>query len=181
MTPFSYRFPNSEPNTSFLLTPGFYRVSIKHIKEKTTKNGGVMFNCTFQVTNQILDGKIVLCQKVQVFHNIVLPAENDDIDKANSMLSRVATFLKVLGEEYKGNVEINHHRWLDKIVAIKLKNIEYAGDLQNNVEYILSVEKAIANSRHQSTSSPSPKMDLKPDFDLSPGDNDDINNEDLPF
>ncbi|WKZ15502.1 MAG: DUF669 domain-containing protein [Candidatus Jettenia caeni] len=179
-----YHFPEKEPAMYGLIEPGFYTVQIENIEERLTRRGAKMLTCLYRILNKIEYGKFNKHPGNLIFHNIVFPLPDDEPDKAAFMLDRIATFLKLLGEPYKGKIVINPSNWYGKELAIKVKHQEWNGGMQHAVHYVLAKEKALDITLQQTGDE---TEYLVPASSFAKSDNekykieDDINNEDIPF
>lgn len=188
-----HHFPDSEPSSGFiLLQPGYYKAVIKKVEEKISEKGANMYKCTYALIGKYGQGRVVAFKEIPIVHYIVFPGNSDDPDSYAFMLNKIAGFLKILGEPYRGKIEIEPMNWINKHIAVKIKNTEYKGEMQNTVHYVVSEEKAISETLTTSTILLAPpKGDIQkmlgeeikqPDFsDIKASEMNDIPESDIPF
>lgn len=188
---YNYNFPEKEPAAYDLIESGYYIVQIENVEERETQRGARMLTCTYRILGKIEHGQFLKHPGNLIFHNIVFPLDYDEPDKAAFMLDRISNFLKIIGEPYKGKITINPANWPGKELAIKVKHQEWNGDTQHAVHYVLTKEKALEITSQQTCKDTEPSAPTNtnpvPDSDTSStqigdrGNEDDINNDDLPF
>lgn len=138
-----FTFPETETKTNhFLIPEGFYNAIIEEVEQKQTKRGAVMFQCTYKITDKIVDGA-EKTYKATITHFIVFPCNSDDNETASFMIKRIAEFLKIIGEPYRGKVEINTNNWINKEIAIKVRHQQYNDQMQHAVHYVLNRDYAL--------------------------------------
>lgn len=175
----NYHFPEKEPAKYGLIEPGFYTVQIENAEERQTHRGARMITIMYRVLNKIEYGRFKRHPNNHLFHNIVFPLPDDEPDKAAFMLDRIAMFLKLIGEPYKGKITINPSNWHGKELAVKVKHQEWNGDMQHAVHYVLTVEKALEITSQQTSRDMVPRVSSS--YSTNREFEDDINSEDIPF
>ena len=110
--PFNYSSKNINVDGGFTAPAGVYRLVIKSVKEKTSKNGDPMVSVSCEIDdNQYLG--------VPVWHNVTFLGDDENgIPKRGAGMA--IKFLKTIGEPWENDFVVNSENWIGKKFSAKL-------------------------------------------------------------
>lgn len=116
--------------------PGKYNLVIKECKEKVTKNGDPMVSALCEIDDAGWLG-------TRVWHNVSFLGK-DETGKPRKGAGMAVHFLKVIGESWEGNFEVNCESWVGKRFRAQLKvENDLKGKPRNEIAYIISPEEEV--------------------------------------
>lgn len=124
-----------QPVGAFEIVPeGKHNAEIFYADERKTKAGEDM---------------LVLGLKTEwgtVFHNLVVPGPKRHGEVVEFMLFKFSETLKMLGLKNTGKVSVTASDLLTKAIGIKVKHVEYDGQLKAKVEWFFDLKDARAKT-----------------------------------
>lgn len=114
----SYNLGDTEPATGDFdpIEPGQYFLTVVDFTLKSTKNGDPMLNVQFEISpGQKFEGRMI-------WDNIIFPYPDSPAIK---ILGRSCSFLKCLGEPYKGDFTPNPDNWIAKVCRADIATESY--------------------------------------------------------
>ena len=120
-----WNFQREESNVGGGVIPvGEYKIRIKSVEKKVSKNGNDMLSFQFDVSGQ----------PSYLFHNIVFLPDRREITNRN-----LTQFFDSFKDIPAGDFTIAN--WVGKVGACKIKHEEYNGEPQARVHYFIKADK----------------------------------------